>query len=85
MHPDKKCLGDTEIGAYIEGRLSPEKKEALERCLDGCPECRMELAAIRRMIIGESPQKDEVPERLMEKAVKMYPRSRGLRPARCVL
>lgn len=79
MHRDRKCLSELELAAYMEGRLSQGGKEAIDKCLSECVECRDEFLAINNI----SAMKDglppgEVPEYLIKKAVGMYPGKKGL-------
>lgn len=79
MHSDNKHLSDFELGAYIEGRLSTEKKELFEKRLTEDKDAMDEFVVINRVII----QKDnllikDVPQHLIEKAIKMYPERRNL-------
>ena len=82
----KKHLSEIEMGAYIEGKLSPEKREEIERYLDADKKSRKEFAAIKRVITGDCParlggtvpESTDAPAHLMKKVIDMYPESQGL-------
>ncbi|MBI5196387.1 MAG: hypothetical protein HZA10_08695 [Nitrospirae bacterium] len=79
MHPDNKSLSDLEIAAYMEGRLSSEKKESFERRLSEDRQCMDMLVAINRVITRkDSLPIGDVPQHLIEKAIEMYPERRGI-------
>jgi hypothetical protein len=69
----RKCLSDSEFGAYIEGGLSSGRKEAIESHLAGCQKCWKEFVAINRVIIREDAPVENVLEYLIEKALGMFP------------
>jgi len=76
---DKKCFSEFEMGAYIEGSLSPEMKEAFENHFASCDHCWSEFVELNRVIIKESDMlAGEVPEHLIKKAVRMFPEKSGL-------
>lgn len=78
MHRHKKCLSEVELGAYIEGRLSPDKKESLDRRLAECRECRRELAAVKQVLSCKDPVRmQDAPEALIRKVIKSYPVRHG--------
>ena len=74
----RKCLSDSEIGAYIEGSLSSGRKESFESHLAGCQECWKEFIAINRVINRKDAPAENVPEYLMEKAIGMFPEKRSV-------
>jgi hypothetical protein len=80
MHSDnKRCLSEFEVGAYIEGNLSSDRKESFERHLVECKHCWREFVAINRMIINKDDLAvEEVPEYLIKKAVRMFPEKSSL-------
>src|SRR5262245_60241672 len=43
---------ETELIAYLKDELSPGSRETVGRHLDGCAECRDELAAFRKLLDG---------------------------------
>ena len=79
MHPEKESLTEVELAAYLEGRLSPEKRQQVERVLGSHKGTRDEVAAIRHIIstTGGMPE-ERVPAHLIEKAVRLYPTKRNL-------
>lgn len=82
----KKHLSEIEMAAYIEGKLSSEKREEIERYLDADKKSRNEFAAIKQVITGDSParigvtvpESADAPAHLMNKVIDMYPESQGL-------
>ena len=45
------CLdAQPDLGAYVDGELSPERATFLEQHLAGCDECRAELARLRAVV-----------------------------------
>ena len=50
-----------QIGAYVDGELSPEQAAALEVHTQGCPQCRAELERVRALVAGleEAGQNDQ--------------------------
>lgn len=79
-HTDKKrCFSEFELGAYMEGRLSQEERDALDERLAACTSCWNEFVAINRAIIQKDELADEnVPEYLITRAVGMFPEKHGL-------
>jgi|GEM_PF-6161045 len=54
MHNDKGCLTEAELGAYLEGRVSAEKRAEVEKVLADCPDCLAEAVNIKRIISDPS-------------------------------
>ncbi|MBI4689540.1 MAG: hypothetical protein HY754_04645 [Nitrospirae bacterium] len=54
MHKNKRYLGEFELGAYIEGRLSAKEKESIEKRLSENRRFMDEFIAINRIINHET-------------------------------
>lgn len=79
MHSCNTCLSDVEIGSYIEERLSPEERKAVEKRLEDCNECRKDLIGIRELLGKEDVlQANDAPEHLIKRAINMYPDKEGM-------
>ncbi|RJQ49790.1 MAG: zf-HC2 domain-containing protein [Nitrospiraceae bacterium] len=75
----KKCLTETELGAYVEDRLSPSEREDLEGHLLLCDQCRDEFIAVRRVMIRDDVvDVIEAPDHLMQKVISMFPEKRSI-------
>lgn len=69
----RKCLSETEIGAYLEGRLSSSGKEAVDGHVAACNKCWKDFVAVSRVMNREDAADENVPEYLIAKAVGMFP------------
>lgn len=72
-HAHKNCaelLGS--LSSYIDGDLSPELCQELEKHLDGCEDCRIVLNTTKRTIdLVHSPvEKPELPDDVRERLFK---------------
>jgi len=80
----KKHLSEIWIGAYLEGKLSPEKREEIDRSLSTDRKFRNEFIAVNRVMApkdaGACPKNipADAPAHLMKKVINMYPESQGL-------
>ena len=74
----KKCLSESELGAYIEGRLLPDKKESIDNHLVECNNCWEDFVSVNRAVIQQLPVIDDVPEHLIRKVVERYPEKHSL-------
>jgi anti-sigma factor RsiW len=60
MHKkNKKCVSEQEIGAYIDGRLSSDLKDAVDKRLTECKQCWEEFAAISQYVVQKENTPDE--------------------------
>jgi hypothetical protein len=76
---NKRCLSESEFGAYVEGSLSAVKKASINEHLVECQHCRQEFAAINSVIIQKDDMVEEdAPEYLIKKVVGMFPEKSGL-------
>ncbi len=72
-HPHKNCrelLGS--LSSYIDGDLSPELCEELEKHLAGCTDCQVVLNTTKRTIdLVHSPlEKPDLPDEVRERLFK---------------
>ena len=60
------------LSAYIDGDLSPELCQELEKHLEGCDNCRVVLNTTKRTIdlVQTPPEKGELPEEVRERLFK---------------
>ena len=76
---DTQCLSEYQMGAYMEGNLSPDMKEAAENHFASCSQCWSEFLAMNRVILKESDGTErEVPGHLVKSAVALFPEKSGL-------
>ena len=76
---NKKCLSEFELEAYLEGKLSSDRKESVNKHFNECGQCREEFNAINQIVIqGDDMAVEEVPEHIIKKAVGMFPEKSGL-------
>lgn len=55
---------------YLDGNRTPAEKEMLERHLTDCPECRKELALVRRLLLeGPGGEGVKAPESLTDRVM----------------
>ena len=73
------------LGAYLLGHLAPEERVGLEAHLDGCAECRAELAELRpvsgALAAADPKHLGAPPEPPAELADRVYARVRAARRA----
>ena len=75
----KKCLSDIEMGAYIEGSLSPDMKETFETHFASCDQCWSTLAAVNSVIMNKDDvATEDAPDYMIEKAGMMFPEKSSL-------
>lgn len=74
-----KCLSEIEVGAYMDGTLSPEKREEVERHFVDCSRCWNEFIALQRILTKEKQfDQEDAPERVIMKVVNMFPQKRSI-------
>jgi len=70
----KKCFSEIELGAFLEGKLSDEEKDALELRVHKCKTCWEEFISITGIVTQEDKTGTvDIPEHLIAKAVSMFP------------
>ncbi len=75
----KKCLSEFEIGSYIDGKLSSEKKDVIEKHFVECKKCWNEFISIQRVITAKAElDREEVAEGMIRKVVNMFPEKSSL-------
>jgi hypothetical protein len=80
VKPETLPLEDIKIAAYLDGRLAPGERDAVEHLLNGTKEFREYLALMRQTLAnsGERSAEGQVPERLREKVVDLYRQKRDV-------
>ena len=75
MHPDRNCLTESELGAYIEKTLDSKKAGEVERKLADCSGCRRELRLASSLL--HAPL-EEAPLSVVERARAAYPADKSI-------
>jgi len=72
------CCGDIELAGYLDGRLSPEEQEAVERHISSRIENRERLDVIRQVLHPKDsmPEASSVPAQAIDKAIRLCQRER---------
>lgn len=74
-----KCLSEIEVGAYIDGTLSPEKRDKVERHFVDCSKCWNEFIALQRVLTTKNQfDQEDAPEAVIRNVVNMFPQKEGL-------
>jgi hypothetical protein len=68
-----QCISETELGAYIDGTLTEEKKNVIEKHFVHCSKCWNEFIAVRQVMTVKNGPEEEVPERVIRSVVSMFP------------
>ena len=75
----KKCFSEIELGAFLEGKLSSEEKDALKLRIFECKPCWDELISITGIIAQkDKTESGDVPGHLIEKAIAMFPEKQNV-------
>ncbi len=72
MHSDKSCLSEFDLGAYLDGKLSLGRREAVERVMAECPDCLQELITLRHLCTSDDNLAEDIPERAIIRAAALY-------------
>ena len=77
MKKHESSISEIELAAYCEGTLAKVEHDAIERVLADSRSERSACALIKRVLIDQEDH-GTVPERAMQKVLRMYPKSTGL-------
>ncbi len=59
------------LSSYLDGLLSDDVKEAVERHIEECPSCKLALDELRKKATEEMAYRDEKEEKFIKKARKI--------------